>query len=126
MQYQLWAQSSYFWITPCIYLFLFILQLVGENPSPNKCRFTVVEFPGLEKLSDDPNQLRQREGPALSKALISLNQVVTSLSANPFPDRVINYRYINIKSRLFSDILEMPPTPFELGKKCCERLGILE
>ena len=67
-------------------------QIVGENPSPNKCRFTILESPGLEKLSDDPNQLRQREGPALSKALIALNQVVTSLSSNPYPDRVINYR----------------------------------
>lgn len=65
--------------------------VVGENPSPNKSRFTIVELPGLEKLSDDPNQLRQREGPALSKALIALNQVVTSLSSNPYPDRVINY-----------------------------------
>ncbi|XP_052274268.1 coiled-coil domain-containing protein 78-like isoform X2 [Dreissena polymorpha] len=66
-------------------------MLVGENPAPNKSRFTIVELPGLEKLSDDPNQLRQREGPALSKALIALNQVVTQLSANPFPDRVIHY-----------------------------------
>jgi hypothetical protein len=75
-----------------------LLQLVGENPTPNKSRFTLVELPGLEKLSDDPNQLRQREGPALSKALIALNQVVTSLSSNPFPDRVINYRYCVVKS----------------------------
>ncbi|XP_053394092.1 coiled-coil domain-containing protein 78-like isoform X2 [Mercenaria mercenaria] len=66
-------------------------MLVGENPSPNKSRCTILELPGLEKLSDDPNQLRQREGPALSKALIALNQVITSLSSNPFPDRVINY-----------------------------------
>ncbi|WAR23394.1 CCD78-like protein [Mya arenaria] len=66
-------------------------MLVGENPSPNKSRFTIVELPGLEKLSNDPNQLRQREGPALSKALIALNGVVTQLSSNPFPDRVIHY-----------------------------------
>lgn len=65
--------------------------VVGENPVPYRCRFTIVKLPGLEKLSDDPNQLRHREGPALSKALISLNQVVTSLSSNPYPDRVINY-----------------------------------
>ncbi|KAL4235904.1 hypothetical protein ACF0H5_004294 [Mactra antiquata] len=65
--------------------------LVGENPVPNKSRFTIVEFPGLEKLSDDPNQLRHKEGPALSRALIALNQVVSSLASNPFPDRVVNY-----------------------------------
>ena len=73
--------------------FLFIFQLVGENPSPNKSRFSIIELPGLEKLSDDPNQLRFREGPALSKALIALNQVVISLASNPYPDRVISYRY---------------------------------
>ncbi|XP_060564516.1 coiled-coil domain-containing protein 78-like [Ruditapes philippinarum] len=83
-------------------------KLVGENPSPNKSRFTLVELPGLEKLSDDPNQLRQREGPALSKALIALNQVVTSLSSNPFPDRVINYSDSKL-TRLLKD---------ELGGNC--------
>lgn len=73
-------------------IFLIHSQQVGDNPAPVRSRFTIVELPGLEKLSDDPNQLRHREGPALSKALIGLNQVVTQLSSNPFPDRVINYR----------------------------------
>ncbi|KAJ8306101.1 hypothetical protein KUTeg_016646 [Tegillarca granosa] len=66
-------------------------MIVGDNPHSNRSRFTVVELPGLEKLSDDPSQLRQKEGPVLSKGLISLNSVVTSLASNPYPDRVINY-----------------------------------
>ncbi|KAL5021078.1 hypothetical protein ScPMuIL_000233 [Solemya velum] len=64
---------------------------VGENPQPNKSRFTVVELPGLEKLAEDPSDLRQREGPALSKSLLGLKQLVTTLSSNPYPDRVISY-----------------------------------
>ncbi|XP_033737575.1 coiled-coil domain-containing protein 78-like isoform X1 [Pecten maximus] len=64
---------------------------VGDNPQPNKSRFTIVELPGLEKLTDDPTDLRQREGASLSKALIALNGTFTSLAHNPFPDRVINY-----------------------------------
>lgn len=79
-------------------------MLVGENPSPNKSRFTIVELPGLEKLSDDPNQLRHREGPALSKALIALNQVVASLSSNPFPDRVITYSDSKLTSLLKQEL----------------------
>ena len=72
---------------------------MGENPAPNKSRFTIVELPGLEKLSDNVGQLRQREGPQLSKALIALNQVVGKLSDNPYPDRVINYRYSNYSKK---------------------------
>lgn len=48
-------------------------------------------MPGLEKLSADPAQVQLREGPQLSKALIALNHVITSLANHPFPDRVINY-----------------------------------
>ena len=69
--------------------------MVGDNVNPNKSRFTIVELPGLEKLSDDPSELRQREGPT-SKALIALNSTVTSLAQNPYPDRVITYRYWNM------------------------------
>ncbi|KAK7100698.1 coiled-coil domain-containing protein 78-like isoform X2 [Littorina saxatilis] len=64
---------------------------VGDNPQPYKSRFTIVELPGLEKLSADPTQVQLREGPKLSKALIALSQVTTSLANHPFPDRVIHY-----------------------------------
>ncbi|XP_062568763.1 coiled-coil domain-containing protein 78-like [Saccostrea cucullata] len=66
-------------------------MLVGDNPKPNHSRFTVVELPGLEKLSEDAAQLRQREGPTLSKALNGLNSLVISLASNPYADRVISY-----------------------------------
>lgn len=64
---------------------------IGNNKTTNKSRFTIVELPGLEKLSGDPSQLRQREAQSLSKGLVALNSVVTSLASNPFPDRVISY-----------------------------------
>lgn len=72
-------------------LFSLSPQKVGDNPQPYKSRFTIVELPGLEKLSADPTQIQLREGPQLSKALVALNQVITSLANQPFPDRVINY-----------------------------------
>lgn len=86
-------------------------MLVGENPSPNKSRFSIIELPGLEKLSDDPIQLRLKEGPALSKALIALNQVVISLASHPYPDRVISYSDSKF-TRLLQD---------ELGGNCKSR-----
>ncbi|XP_041358708.1 coiled-coil domain-containing protein 78-like [Gigantopelta aegis] len=84
---------------------------VGESPTPSKCRFTVVELPGLEKLAEDPERIRQKEGASLSRGLTSLNRVVTSLSSNPFPDRVINYG----DSRLTQLLRE------ELGGNCKTR-----
>ncbi|KAL3867861.1 hypothetical protein ACJMK2_040707 [Sinanodonta woodiana] len=90
------------------------IKIIGDNPQPTRTCFTIVELPGLEKLSDDPNHLRQKEGPALSKALIALNQVVTSLSSNPFPDRVISYGDSKL-TQLLRD---------ELGGNCKTR-GIL-
>lgn len=64
---------------------------VGNNKATNKSRFTIVELPGLEKLTGDPSYIRQRETSSLSKGLVALHSVVNSLSSNPFPDRVINY-----------------------------------
>ncbi|KAK3092086.1 hypothetical protein FSP39_025060 [Pinctada imbricata] len=66
-------------------------MLVGDSVRPNKSRFTIVELPGLEKLSDDAAALRQREGPSLSRGLIALNSVVTTLASNPYSDRAISY-----------------------------------
>ncbi|XP_071137257.1 coiled-coil domain-containing protein 78-like [Mytilus edulis] len=65
---------------------------VGNDRNSSKSRFTIVEIPGLEKLSDNPSYLRQRETSTLSKGLIAFNSVITSLASNPFPDRVISYR----------------------------------
>jgi hypothetical protein len=71
------------------------VQKVGNNPQPYKSRFTIVELPGLEKLSVDANKVQLREGPQLSKALVALNTVTTSLANHPFPDRVISYEYVS-------------------------------
>ncbi|KAL8606496.1 hypothetical protein ACOMHN_037727 [Nucella lapillus] len=64
---------------------------VGDNPQLYKSRFTVAELPGLEKLSTDPKVIQLREGPKLSQALVALNQVTSTLSSHPFPDRLIHY-----------------------------------
>jgi hypothetical protein len=59
-------------------------------------KITIVELPGLEKLTGDPSYIRQRESSSLSKGLVALQSVVNSLSGNPFPDRVISYGYVFI------------------------------
>ncbi|RUS87317.1 hypothetical protein EGW08_004929, partial [Elysia chlorotica] len=66
-------------------------QLVGKNPQPYKSKFTLVELPGFEKLVSDSGYLSLREGPQLSKALVALDKLITSLASHPDPDRVINY-----------------------------------
>ena len=70
---------------------LILFKVIGATGQPSTCRFTVVKLPGLEKLCEDPSELRQKEGP-VSKALIALSSTVTSLAQNPYPDRLINYR----------------------------------
>ncbi|XP_048255724.1 coiled-coil domain-containing protein 78-like isoform X2 [Haliotis rufescens] len=84
---------------------------VGESSLLSKSRLTIVELPGLEKLGEDPSHIRLREGPTLSKALLSLHQVTTSLASNPFPDRVISYS----ESKLTQLLRE------ELGGNCKTR-----
>ncbi|GFO36651.1 coiled-coil domain-containing protein 78-like isoform x1 [Plakobranchus ocellatus] len=65
--------------------------LVGNSPQPYKSKFTLVELPGFEKLITDSGYLSLREGPDLSKALVGLSKLVTTLASHPDPDRVINY-----------------------------------
>ena len=69
-------------------------QQSRDSPTPNKSRFTIVVTPGVEKLSEDTNNIRLREGPSLSKSLVSLSQLVTALANQPYPDRVINYTLV--------------------------------
>ena len=66
--------------------------MVGKNPQPYRSKFTLVELPGFEKLITDSGYLSLLEGPELSKALVGLSKLVTSLASHPDPDRVINYK----------------------------------
>ncbi|KAK6188499.1 hypothetical protein SNE40_004662 [Patella caerulea] len=81
---------------------------VGENPKPNRSRFSIIELPGVEKLADNVERIRLREGPALSQSLIALNSVITSLASNPQPERIINY-----KQSVLTQLLQE-----ELGGNC--------
>ncbi|KAK2159852.1 hypothetical protein LSH36_145g07016 [Paralvinella palmiformis] len=63
----------------------------SESALPNQSRFTIVITPGIEKLQEDGNHIRVREGPTLSKSIISLSQLVATIANQPYADRVINY-----------------------------------
>ncbi|XP_005089165.1 coiled-coil domain-containing protein 78 [Aplysia californica] len=84
---------------------------IGSSPQPFKSKFTVVELPGLERLVSDSEHLSLQGGPHLTKALVALKQVVTALSSNPYPDRVIRYN----ESKLTQLLQE------ELGGNCHTR-----
>ena len=69
----------------------YFFQQHSDSPMPNKSRFTIVITPGTEKLASDSSELRQREGPTLSKGIVSLSQLAASLANQPYPDREISY-----------------------------------
>jgi hypothetical protein len=54
---------------------------------------TFIEMPGLEKLGENPDEMRLREGPILNRGVSSFGSVVRHLASIPSPNRVINYRY---------------------------------
>ena len=70
---------------------IYLLQQSTESPLPNKSRLTIVIAPGAEKLAEDSQHLRMREGPMMSKGIVALNQLVTQLSNLQYADRVVNY-----------------------------------
>ncbi|XP_064605274.1 coiled-coil domain-containing protein 78-like isoform X2 [Liolophura sinensis] len=81
------------------------LQLhVGDNPHPNRSRFTLVELPGLEKLTENTHSLIMRDGPKVKQAVGSLNRVVSALSTDTSPNRVVNYSHSRLTRLLQEEI----------------------
>ncbi|XP_077981514.1 uncharacterized protein LOC144436568 isoform X2 [Glandiceps talaboti] len=76
----------------------------GDNPHPNVSKFTFIDTPAAEKLAEDSQQIRLREGPTLSKGILAFGQLVANLANAPNPERVINYRDSKFTS-LLHDIL---------------------
>lgn len=66
--------------------------MTDENPLPNLSTFTVVRLPGAEKLAEDLSRARVREGPTLSKSIVSFNKLTADIARQPEAERVINYR----------------------------------
>lgn len=76
----------------CYTYFIFTnLQQSEDSPLPNKSTFTIVVTPGAEKLAEDVSALRLKEGPDLSKSMVSLAQLVATLARQPHADRAVNY-----------------------------------
>ncbi|XP_031553927.1 coiled-coil domain-containing protein 78-like [Actinia tenebrosa] len=67
------------------------LLKINKDIPESFSRLMVVELPGAEKLSEDPTQLRMREGPTLNRSILAFRQLVSSLAGSPSPTRVINY-----------------------------------
>ncbi|ELT95507.1 hypothetical protein CAPTEDRAFT_226630 [Capitella teleta] len=119
-----------------IICYLELSVMTKESSIPNKSRLTVVVTPGIEKLSEDSNNIRLREGPNLSKSLVSLSQLVTALANQPFPDRFINYTesrltYLlrdelggNCKTRVLFCLKQKPDsTSLAAGLRFCTQLA---
>ena len=76
----------------CFFFFhYFTIQIPKDSQDPFTSRFLVVDLPGAEKLSDDPTQLRMREGPTLNRSIVAFGNLVAKLAASPKSTRVINY-----------------------------------
>ncbi|XP_070563966.1 coiled-coil domain-containing protein 78-like isoform X2 [Ptychodera flava] len=76
----------------------------GENPHPNISKFTFIDTPAAEKLAEDSQQIRLREGPTLSRPILAFGQLVANLANAPNPERVISYRESKFTS-LLHDIM---------------------
>ena len=62
------------------FLTLDILQIIGGRNERSWAKMSFVELPGTEKLMEDPNQLRAREGATLNKEIIAIGSLIRSLS----------------------------------------------
>lgn len=71
---------------------IFLYQMTDENPMPNRSTFTVIRLPGAEKLAEDLSRTRIREGPILSKSIVSFNKLTADLARQQEPERVVSYR----------------------------------
>nr|XP_018668567.1 coiled-coil domain-containing protein 78-like [Ciona intestinalis] len=81
-----------------------LYMMTDENPLPNRSTFTVIRLPGAEKLAEDLNRTRVREGPTLSKSIVAFNKLTADLARQQEPERVVNYSDSKLTS-LLSDIL---------------------
>ena len=63
-----------------------LFQNSREDIEPAKSRLTVVLPPGLEKISR-----QELISQSLSQGIMSFSQLVATLAAKTYPDRVINY-----------------------------------
>ncbi|XP_071509814.1 coiled-coil domain-containing protein 78-like [Diadema antillarum] len=74
---------------------LFIeIKLVTDRDEfgyPHQSRFLFAELPGIEKLAENQQELRKREGAVQNKSIVSFGHLVSELSTRQKPDRVINY-----------------------------------
>ena len=73
------------------FFYYFATQIPKDSQDPFTSRFLVVDLPGAEKLSEDPTQLRMREGPTLNRSIVAFGNLVAKLAASPKSTRVINY-----------------------------------
>ncbi|XP_073259569.1 coiled-coil domain-containing protein 78-like [Porites lutea] len=74
-----------------VFFALDLSMIPKDSQDPFTSRFLVVELPGAEKLSEDPTQLRMREGPTLNRSIVAFGNLVAKLAASPKSTRVINY-----------------------------------
>ncbi|XP_059155253.1 coiled-coil domain-containing protein 78-like [Physella acuta] len=91
-----------------VFVVIELEMAIGGNPKPYRSKFTVVELPGLERLVNHSGYATGWEGQGINRALTALNNVVTSLSSQPDPQRVINYNESHL-TRLLQE---------ELGGNC--------
>ena len=85
---------------------------------PNLSRLTMVELPGTELLSQDngevgagvgavPVGLQPRKHASLLNGMRSFARVVAQLAQQPYPERIVNYRYLLKYTQHNSDCVEL-------------------
>lgn len=77
--------------------------VIGEEDSVRVSRFSVVDMPGSERLTMDPELLRLREGPMLNKSLLGFASTISTL-ARDGTSLYVNYDEC-LLTKLLADVL---------------------
>ena len=63
-----------------------------DQDYPHQSTFTFIDMPAADKLSEDAQKVRKKEGPLLNKSLLSLDPLLEQLaSKRGSANRVIDY-----------------------------------